>query len=282
MAKSQVIETKRILHTPSDFAKSTLFYVQEAGRLRSLKSHVSRREHLDSFLFLIVLSGEGAVTYRDRRYHLRAGDCVFIDCKPGYSHQSSEKNPWELMWVHFNGPMAQNYYQYYHATLGGNLFHTAAPAEFTAPIQHLIDMHAGKSTWDEIMASKYITDILTMCVSVPKQQELILDSGIVQKLKLVREYIDEHFQNKISLDELAETCFVSKYHLSREFKRMYGITVGSYILARRITLAKEMLRFTGQSIESIAGACGIPDTSYFNKVFRKSEGMTASEYRRKW
>ncbi len=71
MAKSQVIETKRILHTPSDFAKSTLFYVQEAGRLRSLKSHVSRREHLDSFLFLIVLSGEGAVTYRDRRYHLR-------------------------------------------------------------------------------------------------------------------------------------------------------------------------------------------------------------------
>ncbi len=184
------------------------------------------------------------------------------------------------MWVHFNGPMAQNYYQYYHATLGGNLFHTAAPAEFTAPIQHLIDMHAGKSTWDEIMASKYITDILTMCVSVPKQQELILDSGIVQKLKLVREYIDEHFQNKISLDELAETCFVSKYHLSREFKRMYGITVGSYILARRITLAEERRR-TGQSIESIAGPAGFPIPAILTR-YSVNEGMTASEYRRKW
>ena len=96
MSKSQVIETKRILHTPSDFAKSTLFYVQEAGRLRSLKSHVSRREHLDSFLFLIVLSGEGAVTYRDRRYHLKAGGCMFIDCKPvSYTHLDVYKRqPW--------------------------------------------------------------------------------------------------------------------------------------------------------------------------------------------
>ncbi|WP_422487416.1 AraC family transcriptional regulator [Gudongella sp. DL1XJH-153] len=46
--------------------------------------------------------------------------------------------------------------------------------------------------------------------------------------------------------------------------------------------AKKLLRFSDKSIEAIASECGIPDTSYFNKVFKKSENITASRYRKDW
>ena len=54
------------------------------------------------------------------------------------------------------------------------------------------------------------------------------------------------------------------------------------MIAKRITYAKELLRFTNMRIEEIGNLCGIEDSSYFNKVFRKFEGMTASDYRKKW
>ena len=70
--------------------------------------------------------------------------------------------------------------------------------------------------------------------------------------------------------------------MSREFKKAYGITIANYIIAKRITYAKELLRFTSMQIEEIGQTCGIEDNSYFNKVFRKLEGMTASDYKKKW
>lgn len=275
------VHSDRILHTPSEFAKHSLFYVQEAGRLKSLKPHVSRREHLDSFLFLLVWSGTGRFYYQGKTASLKAGDCVFIDCKLPYYHESTADAPWELYWVHFNGPQAQSYYDHYLSTGGTNLFHVLNAADFTAPISCLMEIHREKGPGDEITASKYITDLLTLCFTHSSQTENEPED-MAEKLKLVRSYLEENFREKITLDQLSERFFVSKFHLSREFKRYFGMTVGSCLQARRLTHAKELLRFSAQSIEDIAASCGVYDTSHFNKIFRKAEGMTAGEYRKKW
>ena len=101
-------------------------------------------------------------------------------------------------------------------------------------------------------------------------------------LEGIKRYLDEHYTEKLSLDELANRFYISKYHMSREFKKSFGITMGNYLTSLRITKAKEMLRFSDLQIETIARNCGIEDNSYFNKVFQKAEGITAREYRRKW
>lgn len=125
---------------------------------------------------------------------------------------------------------------------------------------------------------RLVTQILTWQTEIPVKKE----DNITSKLLEIRGFLDEHFTEKISLDELANLFYISKYHMSREFKKAFGITVGSYVNSQRITKAKELLRFSDQQIEAIARACGIDDNSYFNKVFQKAEGITAREYRRKW
>lgn len=278
--KADITESNRVLHTPSSFAKNSLFYVQEAGSLKSLKSHLSSRSGLDSFLFLIVISGKGTVTINQKAFPLQQNDCAWIDCKQSYSHQSSEASPWELMWIHFNGPMAQAYYDYYLENFEENTFHAESASDFAMKITYLIDIHKQKDYNTELLASKLITDILTLCFTTSKK--FSANDHIFEKLEQVRNYIHTHYRTKLSLDHLSEQFFISKFHLSREFRQRYGTTIGNYILSQRITYAKELLRFTNHSIESIAESCGIPDTSYFNKVFRKYENMTASQYRKNW
>ena len=89
---SPVVDSNRILHTPSVFARSSLLHLQEIGELTALRPHVSSRDGLSSYLFFTVVSGEGSLEYGGKKFSLGAGDCVFIDCQFSYSHTTSPTN----------------------------------------------------------------------------------------------------------------------------------------------------------------------------------------------
>ena len=306
---SEVTNTRRVINTPSAFTREHFFYIQEAGYLKSSKPHMSRRSGLQSYLFLIVLSGSGEVAYRDtakpvpatgsdmgRRsgtsaagdggngslatVHAKAGDCFFLDCRNEYTHISSEDDPWELMWIHFYGPQCDAYYDYFLKQQTWH-FHTAHLAELTAAIQSVIRFHEEPTDDTDLLTAQQIVNILTLiCTETDRTGAEI--SALGSKLKQILHYLDEHYTETISLDFLAEEFYISKYYLAREFKKEYGTTIIRYVLAKKITHAKELLRYSNSSIEEIARLCGMDDASYFNKVFKKMEGCTASEYRKQW
>lgn len=134
-----ICESRRQLHTPSAFARSALFYVQEVGTLKSIRSHLCKREHLESFLFILVLSGSGQITCEGAVKPLSGGDCALIDCSRPYSHQSSDDDPWELMWIHFNGCTAHSYYSYFIKNIPAGVFHTDDVTLFSGPILQLLE-----------------------------------------------------------------------------------------------------------------------------------------------
>lgn len=256
---------------------------------------MSKRSGLTSYLFLIVLSGSGTVTYRDSYKQMatpamsgaqqhsvsaQAGDCFFLNCANEYTHISSENDPWELMWIHFYGPQADAYYTVFREQQSWH-FHTAHLTELTSLIQAVIRCNEEPTDDTDLLTAQQIVNILTL-ICTERTADESSDSALSDKLKNILHYLDEHYTEHISLDNLAEKFYISKYYLSREFKKEYGTTIIQYILAKKITNAKELLRYSTFSIEEIANLCGIDDASYFNKVFKKMEGCTASEYRKKW
>jgi transcriptional regulator GlxA family with amidase domain len=66
------------------------------------------------------------------------------------------------------------------------------------------------------------------------------------------------------------------------FQATYGITLRDYILNRRFTAAKELLRFTIKPVKEIIDESGIGNDDLFRRLFQDGEGMTAEEYRMKW
>lgn len=278
MAKSA---SNRIITTPSSYAKENYLYVQEVGTLQSLEPHISKRQNLNSYLFFVVLDGNGSVSYENKKYSISAGDCVWLDCTRPYSHESSADNPWSLMWVHFNGILADSYYDNFIEHGHAFLFRPRNISLFTDALTQLYQTQLQKSSMMELMSNKYITDIITLCFTENRSTHEG-ESSIPEKLIEIHSYLEEHHQQKISLEKLSEQFFISKFHLSREYKKTYGITLLNDLTAKRISHAKSMLRFGNESIEAIALSCGFQDSGYFIKVFRKSENMTPLEYRKKW
>lgn len=281
-APSELTDSHRILCTPGTFAKDTLFYIQEIGKLKSLKSHTSKRRLLDSYLFVIVISGEGTFTFKEKAYHAKLGDCFFINCMQPYSHRSIDSNPWELMWVHFNGVHMENYYSYFYKQRNSVFFQPVTISGYIDYLQKLTILAPQKNTNSELMVSHLLNGLITHILTDKNDETSDLKNIGLEKMEQIKNYLDESYQKKVSLDLIAEKFYISKYHMAREFKKWYGITILNYIIAKRITHAKGLLRFTDMHIEEIAQECGIDDNSYFNKLFRKIENTTASEYRKKW
>ncbi len=278
MAKST---SNRILATPSAYARKHYLFVQEVGTLQSLEPHISKRQNLNSFLFFIVMDGEGTLFYENTKHRICAGDCVWIDCTRPYFHESSAEHPWSLKWVHFNGNGAKSFYDTYLTKGNSYVFRPRSILPFTEALDQLYLCQQNKSSLMELSANKGITDIITLCFTENeslKQGEF----SIPDKLQQVHTYLTEHYDKKISLEDLAERFFISKFHLSREYKKIYGNTIGSELTYQRISHAKSMLRFSDDSIDTIALSCGFQDSGYFIKVFKKAENMTPLEYRKKW
>lgn len=284
---SEVTSTRRVINTPSTFTRNHFFYIQEAGHLKSLKPHESRRRGLNSYLFIIVLSGSGQISYAAPQaasgmvtVPAAPGDCFFLDCMGEYTHISSANDPWELLWIHFCGPQAGAYYESF-LTRRSWHFRSRHLSELTAAILAILGYHEEKNEDTDLLSAQQIVNILTLICTESGEKENSF-SALNDKLKDIRHYLDEHYTENISLDQLAEQFYISKYYLAREFKKEYGSTIIQYVLTKKITNAKELLRYSKFSIEEIARLCGIDDASYFNKVFKKMEGCTASEYRKRW
>ena len=93
------------------------------------------------------------------------------------------------------------------------------------------------------------------------------------------EYMDVHYNEKISLTELSDIFFIDPFHLHRCFKRHYGKTLMDYQHEVRTRHAKTLLRHSEHSLSYIAEEIGYSSLSHFSRAFKKIEGETPSHYK---
>ncbi len=95
----------------------------------------------------------------------------------------------------------------------------------------------------------------------------------------VLEYMSENLGKTIKTRELSELVYMQTTYFIRRFGKVYGLSPQNYLSKMRMNRAMELLSSTDMQIEKIAKAVGIPDTSYFSRVFRKYCGTSPGAYR---
>ncbi len=272
--------SKRIISTPGPAAKNTFFYVQETGCLKSDEPAMTHRQDLDSYLIIAVISGKGELTIGGETFSLSKGECFFIDCKQSHFYKGDPDDPWEVMWVHFNGATSRQYYEYF-LSQSKNTFRPPSFDRVVSAITEIIRINETKNQSSEILSSKLIVDLLTIALTVSSGEQQF-DSALKQKLAGVHSFIDDHFSEDLSLEKLSSQFYISKFYLTREYKKIYGMTIFQHIITSRINYGKKLLRFSDKSIEEIAHLCGFNDQSYFARQFKKAENLTCFSYRKMW
>jgi len=156
-----------------------------------------------------------------------------------------------------------------------------AAVEAGAKIEEMLGMRYGFVT--ELAR---IRDQETLCLWVVKVLEKLMD-GIYQtrhaknyqRLRKALDFIEMHYDDSLTVEQIAKEVYISSSRLSHIIKSELGITLGDYISKVRIEKAKALLKERELPISQIALEVGFPDQSYFTKVFKKIERCSPKTFR---
>ena len=278
---ASIVSSNRVLYTPSAFARSSLLHLQEIGTLQALAPHTSSRSNLQSYLFFTVLSGSGELVYDGKKYELKKGDMVFIDCRKPYSH-TTDSNLWSLRWCHFYGPTLSFVYEKYVERGGRPTFRPEETAPFLSTLDSLYKLASGSDYIRDMRINEELNRLCTLLMEQSWNPEEATTAPKKLSVAEVKEYLEQHYAEKITLDDLSKQFFINKYYLTRVFKEQFGQSITAYLTSLRITHAKQLLRFSEKSVEEIGLECGLGQLHYFSRVFKEVEGVPPSIYRSQW
>ena len=103
----------------------------------------------------------------------------------------------------------------------------------------------------------------------------------VDTIQQIKEYIQRNIEKELSRQEIADAVFMSKDYVSHIFKKSEGINLIDYINSEKMKRARMLLETTTIPVNLVALKVGMPNYAYFSKLFKKSTGMSATEYREK-
>lgn len=113
-----------------------------------------------------------------------------------------------------------------------------------------------------------------------EEEETVADSAASSYIvKNAVAYIEEHYQEKLKLSDVADQVYVSQWHLSKLMNRYQGQNFSEILNGIRINKAKELLKDPSLRIGDIADEVGFLDMAHFSRVFKKLVGISANEYR---
>jgi len=145
-------------------------------------------------------------------------------------------------------------------------------------LEQMISESSSSEPYQEICALSYLAQVLVLLnrLSLQQRRENVVptpDSTVYNILG----YINEHYNESMSLDDLANKFFISKYHLSREFQRLVGTSVHRYIVQKRLVMAKQMLS-AGRPSSEVYQSCGFGDYSNFYRAFKAEYQISPKDY----
>lgn len=106
-------------------------------------------------------------------------------------------------------------------------------------------------------------------------------TDVNQACVAAKRYIDAHYKENVTLDDLANLTHINKYYLAHVFNNDYKMSPISYLITRRLEESKNLLRITNYAIAEVAAYSGFSSPSYFSQSFKKNTGMRPAEYRQK-
>lgn len=247
-----------------------------------------------------IQKGQAYITCDEDNFHVSKGDIIFINHAvrhfvtpvgpEGAIFISIIVNPsfilgfgqLELENKYVSPVITNRSFNHLHIAADNNLY-----LQFLSPLKQLISLNTDCPSGYELLSKAYILQLWKLIYDqLPAGTEhssrisARTANQDAQRVKHAMLYIQEHFMESVTLEDIAGSILVSKSECCRCFKRATGLSPIEYLIKYRIMeAAKHMNRKTHESISEIAGSVGFNNISYFNKIFKKFMGCTPTEYR---
>lgn len=273
---------------------SKIGYLVSNFKMFHLKDQERRQFHYhyhDFHKIMILLSGDITYYIEGRSYDLTANDIVLVSA--GEVHRPVIKSdiPYERIILY----VSPDFLDRYHAPdndLGLCLreakaeqshvlrFGTQGTEKLQAAIHHLDhsrgDLDYASELYQEVLFLEFMIQLNR--AALHKRIDFVAHSPSDEKIIAILDYLNRHLTEDISIESLSAHFFISRYYLMHTFKEQTGYTIGSYLTARRLALARQLIA-EGMPITEVCYNCGFKNYTTFSRAYKKSFGESPREFR---
>lgn len=225
-----------------------------------------------------ICDGEGWIQLGEEQYRPEPGDFLFI---PGGIRQSfsvTEGTPYTMHWCHFRSNI--RFVQLFKLFAIPKIISVNRSPELEQHFQQL----AANRTDSGPATSLKIHSALFAIIAYFIDRAFVDNSSApplpsIRKLLDTIHFIDTHLTKELTIEQLAQTAHFHPNYFIRFFKQHFGMPPMKYIYERRVEEAKHLLAFTDLAVHEVAHQAGFNDVSYFSAAFKKSSGVSPSDYR---
>lgn len=237
------------------------------------------------YLIHCILSGKGTYrrTYRDQDtdYCLHAGQAFLIEPNNMIHYYADGEDPWEYMWIEFDGLKAKEYL-------------TNAGLSNKFPIFNACTEEGQKEVFNCL---KYIVDHPDILPSRVMGYTYLFFSALIENSKTARPmpkndikefyiqstvaFIENYYMRDITVEDMAANLNLNRSYFSKLFKKMTQKSPQEFLIAYRINKSCELLRSTNMPIAEIAQHVGYSNQFHFTRAFKNIKNISPSEWR-KW
>ena len=243
----------------------------------------------DSYELLLFLGGCTDCYIEHHRYRLKRGDLLIINSQEIHRAVASEGTPYERIATHFYPELVRNYCTEQTDLLScfekrknadRNLLSLTPKSleHYLYLTDHLQTAVASASFGHDILASTYLLQLLVLANTCFYESTWIPENLMPQLSSQIMRYIDEHLTEDLSIQALADHLYMNRSHMSRKFREQAGCSIQEYMILKRISLAKTLLK-QGKSVTDTCELSGFHDYSNFIRTFKKYAQVSPGHYR---
>lgn len=239
---------------------------------------IVRNEGYPSYLILYALDGSGEVCVNNEKYILGNNSSFVIRKNVPHQYRPLTDN-WNTHWIAFDGFACSQMLDVMHIgdcsvfrDLDLSVIHKLLRKIYLYSAEH--NEYGNFDT--SVMVYQFLIEYDKLVNHGGKPATFKCNNAVVLSAK---RFIDQYYFKQINLNEIAEYAFVSPQHLCRLFKEYLNTTPKHYLFEIRIRSAKFQLVNTDKAIAKIAEDTGFSSAYYFSNMFKRSTGVTPSQFR---
>ncbi|HTJ95265.1 MAG TPA: AraC family transcriptional regulator [Pararobbsia sp.] len=237
-----------------------------------------RRGSVPFSVIQYCIAGEGRLQYERHSYRVRPGETMLVVIPHAHRYWVDEGGQWEFFWIAMTGREALRLHQAI-LTAVGPVFRLTS-----ATIDHLAQccLALGDVGLEGPGRASALAYMATMALYDDVLGPHEAQSGgrpAHRPTERVVAHIRQHLGRELDVQSLADFAGLSRAHFTRIFTACEGSSPAEFVLLERMRLAARLLTSSTLSVKVIATHCGIDDPNYFAKVFRRTYGISPSQFR---